>query len=349
MVRSLKRSSPDLVIDAVAGPALRDVDVRPIADADRLGAVGLFESIGSLPRHLTLLASLRRRFREHRYDLVLLVDYPGFHLRVAQSAAKQNIPVLYYLPPQVWAWGGWRVKRLQASVSQLAVALPFEDEFYERMGVPCSYVGHPLLDRDEVPTSAIARAHLDLAGEIRTLGLFPGSRRTEVRRLWPAMRGAALMLQASLPGLEVLVAAVPGYQYPGADSFRLVFDHPADVMAASTAAICKSGTTTLEAALANTPHIIAYAMHPATAAVARRLVHVDHVGLVNLLADQPSVPEFLQREVTSDTLAKAVAPLLEHGSVDAAQQRASFAAVRAKLGSPGAADRVAKMALDLAA
>ncbi len=349
MVTALSQRGPDCEFDGIAGPALRAAGVQPVARAEDLGAVGLVEAIGSLPRHVALLQTLKRRFRKYPYDAVLLVDYPGFHLRVAAAAAAAGIPVLYYIPPQIWAWGEWRLERLQSAVSRLAVTLPFERDYYRDRGVACSYVGHPLLDRAAGPTQPVARTALDIPHDRTTLGLFPGSRTSEVARLWPHFRDAANELAAGNPELAVTVAAIEGLEYPGSDAFRVVTDAAELVMAASTAAICKSGTITLEAALYGTPHAIAYAVHPVTAALARRLARVDHIGLGNILADKPAVPELLQGALTHGALAKAVAPLLDGASPETRRQQEMFADVRTKLGGPGAADRVAAMTMELAA
>ena len=208
MVAALSKKGLDWEFDGIAGAALRAAGVQAIAKAEDLQAVGLVEAIGSLPQHLRLLRTLKRRFRERRYDVALLVDYPGFHLRVARAATAAGIPVLYYIPPQVWGWGEWRVQRLETAVSRLAVTLPFERDYYQSRGVACSYVGHPLLDRAPGPVQATARAALGIAKDRVVLGLFPGSRASEVSRLWPHFRDAANTLVGSNPDLEVALAVV---------------------------------------------------------------------------------------------------------------------------------------------
>ena len=349
MVTALAKRGLPWRVEGIAGPALRAAGVQPIAKAEDLQAVGLMEAIGSLPRHLRLLSVLKRRFREGRYSAALLVDYPGFHLRVAEAATAAGIPVLYYIPPQIWGWGEWRIRRLDTVVSQLAVTLPFERDYYRRRGVACSYVGHPLLDRAPGPVQAAARVALGIPDDRVVLGVFPGSRASEVSRLWPHFRDAAKELLVERPDLVVALAAVPPLEYPGSEEFTVVADKSELVMAASNAAICKSGTVTLEATLSDTPHAIAYALHPVTAALARKLSRVDHIGLGNLLADDPAVPELLQGAVTSAAIRRAVAPLLDASSPEAQRQRQMFIDVRDKLGGPGAADRVAAMTMEMAA
>jgi lipid-A-disaccharide synthase len=287
---------------------------------------------------------LRKRFAAGLYDLVILVDYPGFHLRVAAAAADFGVPVLYYIAPQLWAWGSWRLRAIRKYVQQVAAVLPFEEDYYRSRGVIADFVGHPLLDRNELPSIAEARASLNLPDEVTVLGLLPGSRKSEVNRLWPCFRDAAKRLSESQPSLRVLVAAADEIDYPGESEFQYCRMNSTTVLAAADAVLCKSGTATLEAAIAGTPMVVAYRMHPMTHAVARRVVRVPHVGLVNLIAEREVCPEFLQSDATPQVLARAVAPLLDAGSEEASLQRRAFVEVRSRLGGSGATQRVAEMA-----
>lgn len=336
-------------VEGVGGDAMRAAGARLIAHADRLSAMGLCEAAASLPRHLGLLRRLTHALRTGRYTLAVVVDYPGFHLRVARAAARCGVPVLYYIAPQLWAWGRWRLPLLRAHVRRLAVILPFEQPFFRSRGVPSTFVGHPLLDHEPPPARLRARRQVGMPPEAPLLALFPGRRAAERRRLWPAFRIAARLLRRDLPGLEVAVAAAD----PGADAaeegIRSWAGEPAVLAAAADAALCKSGTTTLEAALAGLPHVVAYRLHPVTYAVARGAVTVPHVGLVNLLAGRLVTPELLQAAATPERLARAVLPLLDRDGRPAREQREAFAAVRATLGTPGAGRRVAALALELAA
>jgi len=306
--------------------------------------MGLAEGFGTIARHARLLSRLRRRFAGGLYDLVVLVDYPGFHLRVAAAAASHDVPVLYYVAPQLWAWGSWRIRSIRKHVQQMAVVLPFEEEYFRSRGVVADYVGHPLLDRVQNPSVENARASLNLVDGGPILGLLPGSRPAEISRLWPNFRDAAKRLAESMPTLRVLVAAIDGIEYPGAPEFQFCPKNSAAVLAAADAVLCKSGTATLEAALSGTPMVVAYRMHPLTYVVARLAVQVRHVGLVNLVAGRDVCPELLQSEGTPLALAGAVAPLLDQMSAAATLQREAFVEIRARLGGSGATQRVADMA-----
>ncbi len=331
-------------IDAVGGSFVAQTGAHLLASHDGLGVVGLAEGVRSIPAHALLLARLRKQMAGGNYDLVILMDYPGFHLRVAAAASAFGIPVLYYIAPQLWAWGAWRMDSIRKHVRQMAVILPFEEDFYRSRGVDAQFVGHPLLDRDQQPTVDRARTILRIPEGDPILGLLPGSRATEVRRLWPTFRDAAKQLRQLLPRLHVLVSAVNGVEYNGAPEFQYCSQPSSVVLAASDAALCKSGTATLEAALSGTPMVIAYRMHPLTYAVAKRAVRLEHVGLVNLIADQRICPEFLQSEATARTLAQAVAPLLDPEGEAARRQLVLFDRVRSRLGGAGATKRVAAMA-----
>jgi lipid-A-disaccharide synthase len=347
LATALRAAAPAARLEGMGGPRMAAAGVNLLYRSDGLAAAGLVEAAASLPRHLRLLQRVRRRLSQVRYDLAVLIDYPGFHLAAARAARAAGVPVLHYVAPQLWAWGKWRTARLGAAVDRLAVILPFEEPFFRARGIEARFVGHPLLD-EPVQPRAQARAGLDLPADARILALFPGSRPAEVRRLWPAFRDAAIRLRRELPGLVVVTAGIPGVAYPRSDGVRIAVGAGATVAAAADAALCKSGTTSLEAALAGTPHVVAYRTHPVTWAAARRLVRVPWVSLVNLLADQEVVPELLQGRARGPALADAVRPLLTDAPA-AARQRSAFGSLRAGLGLPGAAGRVAAMALELVA
>lgn len=345
VLSALRGNSCHITADAVGGTALCAAGAKLIAPLERLSATGLFEGLGTLPAHVRLLQRLERRFAAGTYDLVVLVDYPGFHLRVAQRAARHGVPVLYYIAPQLWAWGGWRAERLRRHVRRLAVILPFEEAFFRARGIGAEFVGHPLLDDPVPPSREDARRQLRLHDGTPVVALFPGSRMNDVARHWPTFRDAALQLREEVPDLAVLVAA----DVPETRQHGLLRVPPDVARAAADAALVKSGTATLEAALAGLPMVVSYRMHPVTFAVARRLVQLPHVGLVNLLAGGVVTPELLQDEARPAALARALLPLLDRDGRAARAQRDAFSRIRNTLGSRGAARRVAAMALELAA
>ncbi len=348
VVRSILQAQPSVRVDAVGGDGLAHAGAHLLAHIDRLSAMGTVEAVTTLPRHVHLLRRVDTALAERRYDAVLLVDYPGFHLRVARRAARRGIPVVYYIAPQLWAWGAWRASRLRSDVQHLAVILPFEEAFFRARGVACTFVGHPLLDQPAPPSRMSARRRLGIDVDAPVLAVFPGSRVSERRRLWGPFRDAAHRLSNTVPDLRVIVGA-PKISDPGSAANVQWSTDPAVVLAAADAALCKSGTITLQAALSSTPMVVAYRMHPATFRIARRLVGAPAVSLVNLVAGRRVVPEFLQGDVTPHGLCRALRPLLDRSGADARAQRAAFAALRTELGPPGAGRRVAEMVLERAA
>jgi lipid-A-disaccharide synthase len=345
LAAAIRSAAPAVRLEGMGGPRMAAAGVRIVHDAGGLGATGLIEAARGLPAHLRLLHEVRRGFRRERYDLAVLIDYPGFHLAAAREARPAGVPVLHYVAPQLWAWGRWRAGRLRARVDRLAVILPFEEAFFRREGIEARFVGHPLLD-EPAPSRDQARTALGLPPDARVLALFPGSRPAEVRRLWPVFRQAAARLASDMPDLTVVAAGVRGIEYPDPDGVLVRWDSAPAVAAAADAALCKSGTASLEVALADAPHVVAYRSHPVTWAAARSLVRVPWVSLVNLLAEEAVVPELLQGAASAPRLAGAVRPLLTEPAA-ARRQRSAFAQVRARLGEPGAAERVAQMALEL--
>ena len=312
--------------------------------------MGFAEILRKLPAHRRLLAELGRELRDGRYDLVLLVDYPGFNLRLGTLARRAGVKVLYYIPPKLWATRTRRrrVAALTRAADRLAVILPFERDYFASHGLPAEYVGHPLLERPAPPARNTARERLGIRPEERVLALFPGSRPQEIARLWPPFRDAGLRLLDQGQVQRVVVASLSGSHYAGAERFLLHPGEPATILAAADAALIKSGTATLEAALAGVPMVVAYRVHWLTALLARRLLAVPWISLVNLLAGRRVVPELSQREVEPDRLAALVAPLLSDGA-GAREQREGFAEVARQLGGGGhhASERVAAIAGEL--
>ena len=344
VVRALRQRLPSAALDAFGGPRMAEAGANVRFSMEGFAAFGIVEIVEKVPVHYRLLRRMEREFTQGGYDLVILIDYPGFHLYVAEAARRAGIPVLYYIAPQLWAWRPQRARRLAAVVDRLAVILPFEERFFGQVGVKAEYVGHPLLDRGAPPSRLAARESLGIADGERVLALFPGSRPGEIRRLWPAFRDAALTLLERRIATRVIVAATDRGTYPGAGSFTLVRGASLAVAAAADAGIVKSGTSTLEAALTDTPMIVPYRVNPLTAFLTRRLVTVQWVSLVNLVAERAVVPEILQEEVTAARLVDAVAPLLDPTHAVTIAQREGLALVRARLGTPGAAGRVADIA-----
>jgi lipid-A-disaccharide synthase len=305
-------------------------------------------------RHLPFFLELRRRvfaaLEREGVGLVVPVDYPGFNLRLARHAHGRGIPVLYYIAPQVWAWHKSRVRDLARDADQVAVVLPFEEPFLRAAGVNATFVGHPLLDRAkpaETPEGWARAAGLDPERPI--LALFPGSREQEVRRHLELFSHAAALVAARQPGVQPVIGVPPGIgraAYQGA-LWPLVESRGGMLLRSATAALVKSGTTTLEAGIAGTPMVVVYRMAGLSYALARRVVKVPHIALANLIAERRVAPEFVQDEATPQALAEALLPLLDRASADRAEMVRGLSAIPGRLGGPGASARVAEMAATL--
>ena len=351
VARALHDRWPDARLIGLAGPRMQAEGVEPIAPFDRLAVMGFAEVLKHLPFFVGLMRKSVRTLRDEGVDLVIPIDYPGFNLRLAARAKKRGIPVLYYIAPQVWAWHRSRAARMASVADRLAVILPFEEEVFAEYGADVHFVGHPLTDREEAirPREPFCQA-LGLDPERRILALFPGSRAQEVERhLEPFCAAARRVVEARWHVQPVVARStdVPADAYEAAP-FPLTDDGPS-LLAHAHAALVKSGTTTLETALAGVPMVIAYRTHPLTFWLARRLVDIDHIGLANLVAGRRIAPELLQDDAAPHALADALLPLIDEGPARRAALE-GVQAVQAALepdGSATAAGRVAGLAAEL--
>ncbi|HSM03059.1 MAG TPA: lipid-A-disaccharide synthase [Longimicrobiales bacterium] len=349
VVEALRRRRPDLRFVGLGGPDLAAQGVDLLAGLDELAVMGFVEVI----RHLRFFRSLEQRvvglLDNGSVDLVVAVDYPGFNLRIVREAHERRIPVLYYIGPQVWAWKAGRATTLARTADHIALILPFEPEIYRREGGSASFVGHPLMEAEapEVEDVVELRDQLGLPASAPVLALLPGSRTQELDRHLDLFVEAARDLRAGRPEVAPVLAAAPGVSPDRLSATGLpVTDRTRTLLRLARVALVKSGTSTLEAAVADVPFVMAYRTSGLTYALARRLVQVPHIALANLVADDRVIPEFLQGDATATALAGALLPLLDDGP-ERARMLDGLARVRARLGEPGAADRVAEIALRL--
>jgi len=341
---------PEVRMAGIGGGYMRRAGVTILEDVERLAVMGFVEVLAHVPKHWQLLQMLKTRIASGKVGLVVLLDYPGFNLKVAKVARDAGIPVLYYITPQVWAWGADRLPRLASLVTKAAPILPFEEPLLRAHGVDATFVGHPLLDRaHDLPSRAEARARLGLRGDGEVLAVFPGSRRAELARHLKPFVDVAQELVRRRPGLEVIVSVAPTVRIDASECpFPLVPGRSFDVLRAATAGLLKSGTTTLEAAVAGLPHVIGYRTSAITYQIAKRVVKIPHIGLVNVVAQREVSREFVQGAFTTRAVADALEPLLTIDSSARAIAVHALADVRHSLGTAGAAERVATMALHLA-
>jgi lipid-A-disaccharide synthase len=353
LAEALRRRYPDAELFGLGGDRMASAGVELMAHVDQLAVMGFAEVLRHLPYFIRLMGDVKAAIAARPPDLVIPIDYPGFNLRLARHARSRRIPVLYYIAPQVWAWHRSRMKQLARDTDRLAVILPFEEELFRAAGSNAVFVGHPLAE--QVAPEADRAAFLARIGadpERPVLALFPGSRGQEVRRQVEVFVAAAQAVQLQLPAVQPVVArsdAVPDAAYAGVP-FPLAADGWS-LLHHARAALVKSGTSTLQAALAGTPLVVTYRVHPLTFFMAERLVKVPHVGLVNLVAGERLAPELLQQDATPLRLAAALLPLLDESSAERARLVAGLRRVRdaltARQDGRSTGDRVADLAAEL--
>jgi lipid-A-disaccharide synthase len=349
MVKVLRSRRPDLHLVGVGGGRLAAEGVELLERAERIAVVGFVEVIKHLPILRRLMQALRARMDAGRVKLVVLIDYPGFNMRVAREAKRRGIPVLYYITPQVWAWHKSRVKELRETVSKAAVILPFEEKLLRDAGIDATFVGSPLIDAtQDLPSRESACATLGLDPSRPVLALFPGSRAGEIGRHLRDFVATAQLIVSQRPDVQVIVSAPPSVEIDASVCpYPVVRDASHTVFRAATAAMCKSGTTTLESAICGCPLVVAYRTSAMTYAIAKRLVTLPNIALLNVVADRRVAPEFIQDQLRASVVAPALLPLLDVSSPERAAMLTGLAEVRRLMGDPGAAVRVAAMVDEL--
>ena len=350
VARALAELNAPFKLTGIGGDAMRDAGVELVAHVEKLAVMGFVEVLKHVPLHYRLANELRRRIRTGSVAVVVLIDYPGFNMKIAAAAKDAGVPVLYYITPQVWAWGAKRLPELARTITKAAVILPFEEALLRQHGIDATFVGHPLLDRARtLPDRAAARAALGVGPDDKLLALFPGSRGQEIARHLDPFVETARELQRRDPSLRVVVSAAPHVSIPAERCpFPLVHSASFTVLRAADAAMCKSGTTTLEAAVAGCPLVVAYRTSAITYAAARRLVRIPYIGLVNVVAGREVAPEFVQDALVPARVADALGELLEPTNRRRLAMIDDLRRVRESLGDAGAAERVARMITALA-
>jgi lipid-A-disaccharide synthase len=354
LAAEILKLDPSIRITGVGGDKMRAAGVDTFLDSNDLSVVGFWEAVIRLGRLHKALRAVKRHIRMVKPDLVVFIDYPGMNLRLAKYASKQGIRVMYYISPQVWAWGRNRVGIIRENVDKMVVILPFEVEFYKKEGVDVSYVGHPLIDivKPELTRQAFLEK-MGFSGDHRLITLMPGSRSQEIRNHMGPLLETARYLRDRFPDMRFVVVSLPASEEivsaeteSSGLNVAVTSSYGYEALKYSDLAIACSGTATLEAALLATPMIVIYKLALFSWALGRLIVKVPYISLANLIAGGQVVPEFLQAAVDPEVLAEEAASILtdrkrREGMVE------KLAEVRDRLGAGGASARAAKEAVSL--
>lgn len=351
LVRELRKLDPTIRYYGIGGPRLRAEGVETFHDVREMGVMGIVEVLKRIFFFRRVFRQMEALARERKPDALLLVDYPGFNLRFAASAHAMGIKVIYYICPQVWAWNRARIPKMAKVVDRLMAIFPFEPAVFKGTSLKVDFVGHPLVTeiQEELKAPLVS---LPWQGEPR-IGILPGSRHTEIDRMLPAFCAAAKLVEQRFPGASFMIPApTPEIGNHIRSLLSRLTDVPAriaivqgnarQVFRQSRAALVKSGTATMESALAGCPTVIAYIVSPLTCWIGRRVATVRFIGIVNIIANRQVCPEFLQEQATPQALADALIPLLED-TPERTAMLAGFDEVRALLGHGGAAERAAQV------
>ena len=354
LAEELRAQAPSADLFGFGGRRLQAAGATLVGDFTGLTVTGLTEAVRVLPRSYAMYRRLIAAARERKPDVLVAIDFPDFNFRLMAAMRRLGVPVVYYVSPQLWAWRPGRMQTMRRFVDKMLVIFPFEASLYEQAGIPVQWVGHPLVDlaRSRQTRSAFLGGR-GLAPDAPTVGLLPGSRPNEVRRIAPGLAAAMPLIRARVPAVQFLVAGVPnlprGLFAPlltrGA---ALVHDRADDVLAASDVVITASGTATVQTALHERPMVVVYRVSPLTYRLGRPFLKVDTYAMPNLVAGRRIVPELIQDDFTPGRLAEETVALL----TDAERRTRTGEAlrrVREQLGAPGASARAAAAILEVAA
>jgi lipid-A-disaccharide synthase len=352
LAKAIMALDPTAQLVGVGGPRMRAAGVSLVPGVPQLDVMGLV-GLSAIPAIVRRVRAIRRVLKAEAWDLVVLIDHPGLNFHFARVAKEAGRRVLYYIAPQVWAWRPGRMKWIQRRVDHVVVILPFEPELYRRAGVRCTFVGHPLLD-EVAPqyNRKKLREEFGVDESARVIGLLPGSRRSEVEMLLPVFLKAAAQLVVAEPGTQFILAQassiddnlIQALLQHSPVPVKVVHDRASEVMALSDVLFIASGTATLQAAVVGTPMVLLYKTTPLTYRLARWLINVKWIGLVNLVAGRSVVPELIQDEATDERLCQEVLHLLRDPSAYN-DMKEGLRQVRQSLGEPGASSRAAKAVL----
>ena len=356
LVKALHKIDPTIRVSGMGSDRMREADVELLYDCREIAVMGIIEVLAKWGTIMGALDILKASLENNPPDLLILVDYQEFNMKLAKAAKKLGIKVMFYIGPQVWAWRSHRVKKIGRHIDMMAVLFPFEEDFYKKAGVPVRFVGNPLVD--EVKTSMTleqAQQTFKLDIKCKTIGLFPGSRKSEITRILPTLLESAEIIFQKQPESQFIIPVASSINMeniqPLLDAHvdlpvRIVHSHIHDVMNCCQAIITASGTVTLEIALMTTPMVIVYKMSGFSYSIMKRLITIDHIGLPNILAGHEIVKEMLQENANPEAISNEILHMLNDQSYHQ-KITADLQAVREQLGDSGGSERVAKLAYEM--
>ncbi|MDO8953454.1 MAG: lipid-A-disaccharide synthase [Gammaproteobacteria bacterium] len=376
VAKALKLQQPGITLVGIGGQKMREAGVEIIFDASEIAVVGIVEVIKHYPAIKRAWNKAVDQLKNHRPDLIILVDYPGFNLRLAKLAKQMGIKVLYYISPQIWAWHQSRITKIKQTVDHMAVIFPFEVAFYSKANIPVTYVGSPLAEsvipigkdnakRQIIPSLLEGEGQGEGASPFPIIGLLPGSRKSEISRLMPLLLESAKALKAIYPNAQFLlpiastlseadfqqflpppIAGEVDMRSLSGEGIRIIKNNSHAAIEACDVIICSSGTVTLEAAILSTPMVLIYKTAKITYELGKRLIKIKYIGLCNILADRPIVPELIQDNANVKSIVAHTRKLLED-QVCREQTLKDLAWVREQLGQDRTGNKVAELAVRL--
>lgn len=350
-LKALRQNGLEFTSFGLGGDKLSAQGTDLILHCRDVSVIGIFEVLIQYRQLLKKLNILRAALRAGKPDLLIIVDYPDFNLKLAETAKELGVPVLFYISPQVWAWREKRVHRIGSLITYMAVIFPFEVEFYQKANIPVRYVGHPLVDEVKCEFDQTQLRHeFNVQENEKVLGVLPGSRNGEVKRVLPTMLAVLDKLGSKHTNLKILLAHAPTLddgllsQLLAKHSGEIIIikDRAYDVMQVSDAIMTASGTATLETAIMGTPMTIVYKVNPASYAIISRMIRIQNIGLVNIVAGKSIVREFVQKKAKPEAIARELSRLLSDKTY-AENIRAELAVVKKKMGKGGASRNVADL------
>ncbi|MGY8780805.1 MAG: lipid-A-disaccharide synthase [Fidelibacterota bacterium] len=342
LIQAIQNINPNTSFMGHGGNSMKAAGMQILEHTDDLAMMGFVEVIKHLPRMMKIMGRTIDTISRMKPDRIILIDYPGFNLRLAKRIHSLKIPITYFILPQVWAWKEKRVETMKTVLDQSLSIFPFEEDWFDSHGLATTYVGHPFAELehlDEASKEFYQRHNLSI--EYPVLVLLPGSRQQEIDRHWPVFLNAVESIKKTIPDLQVMVGKASNVTINSIPDYFRIETNARKAMIAGTAALVSSGTATLECAVEDTPMIVCYKLSSISWIMVKYLTHIKYASMVNLIANKKIVPELLQDDMTSTNIVEAVLPLLDSKNIKRKKMLAGFDIVRKNLGLPGVYNRAA--------